>query len=105
MKISIIKCSIAATLLLSLGGCKSDFLDRINPNKPVEDIFWVNEGDAQAAMATIYSPIRSQMSGYYGAYSGYQTMNRADDVWFLAGEEPFTWEYINFLNSAGQVCE
>lgn len=101
MKISIIKCSIAATLLLSLGGCKSDFLDRINPNKPVEDIFWVNEGDAQAAMATIYSPIRSQMSGYYGAYSGYQTMNRADDVWFLAGEEPFTWEYINFLNSAG----
>ncbi len=101
MNISIKKYAMAATVLLLMGSCSKDFLDRVNPNKPVENIFWTKEADAQAAMATIYSPIRKQMDGYYGGYSGWQTMNRADDVWFLIGEEPFTWELINFLNSAG----
>ena len=101
MKSSIKKYTTAASFLLLLGGCKSDFLDRVNPNLPVEETYWALESDAQAAMPTIYSPIRSQMSGYYGAYGGYQTMNRADDMWFLTGEEPFTWEYVNFLNSPG----
>jgi len=101
MNFSIKKYTVIAASLLFLGGCKSDFLDRNNPNLPIEETYWRIESDAQSAMATIYSPIRSQMSGYYGAYGGYQTMNRADDMWFLSGEEAFTWEYINFLNSAG----
>lgn len=63
MKSSIKKYTTAATFLLLLGSCKSDFLDRVNPNLPVEETYWALESDAQAAMPTIYSPIRSQMSG------------------------------------------
>lgn len=101
MKISIKRYSIAALILLALGGCSADFLDRVNPNLPVEETFWNLESDAMAAMATIYSPIRGQMYGYYGGFSGWHTMNRADDVWFFTGEEAFSWDYHNFLNSPG----
>lgn len=101
MNISIKKYIVVAAVLLFMGSCKKDFLNRINPNEPVEDIFWNKESDADAAMATIYSPIRGQMYGYYGAFTGWQTMNRADDVWFLIGQEAFTWDYVNFLNSPG----
>ncbi|MDR3010047.1 MAG: RagB/SusD family nutrient uptake outer membrane protein [Sphingobacterium sp.] len=101
MKISIKKYTAAAAVLLLMGSCSKDFLNRTNPNKPVSEIFWSNEAEVQAAMATVYSPIRGQMEGYYGAYTGWQTMNRADDVWFLAGEERFTWEYATFLNTPG----
>ncbi|MCY4778427.1 RagB/SusD family nutrient uptake outer membrane protein [Sphingobacterium sp. UT-1RO-CII-1] len=100
MKFLINKYTIAAVLGLSLTGCSKDFLDKINPNKPVEAVFWANENDAVSAVATVYSPIRSQMYGYYAAYTGYQTMNRADDTFFLIGEEAFTWDYVNFRNSA-----
>lgn len=91
---------MAAVLGLSLTSCSKDFLERINPNKPVEGVFWANEDEAVSAVATVYSPIRSQMYGYYAAYTGYQTMNRADDTFFLIGEEPFTWDYVTFRNSA-----
>lgn len=91
---------MVAVLGLSLTSCSKDFLERINPNKPVEGGFWINENDAVSAVATVYSPIRSQMYGYYAAYTGYQTMNRADDTFFLIGEEAFTWDYVNFRNSA-----
>lgn len=101
MKLSIKSYTAAAAVLLLLGSCSKDFLDRINPNLPVEETYWQTEADAVAAIATIYSPIRNQMDGFYGAYTGYQTLNRADDMWFLIGQEPFTWEYVNFLNSAG----
>lgn len=101
MKRSIKTYTAAAAVLVLLGSCGKDFLNKTNPNLPVEDTYWQLESDAVSAIPTIYSPIRNQMSGYYGAYSGYQTMNRADDMWFLIGEEAFTWEYINFLNSAG----
>lgn len=88
-------------LLLSTAGCSSDFLDKVNPNLPVEETFWKLESDALGAMATIYSPIRDQMYGYYGGFTGWHTMNRADDVWFFTGEEAFSWEYHTFLNSPG----
>ncbi|WP_018628297.1 RagB/SusD family nutrient uptake outer membrane protein [Niabella aurantiaca] len=101
MKRSIKIYTATAAVLLLLGSCSKDFLNKINPNLPVEETYWQIESDAVAAIPTIYSPIRNQMDGYYGAYSGYQTMNRADDMWFLIGEEPFTWDYVNFLNAAG----
>ncbi|WP_300601297.1 RagB/SusD family nutrient uptake outer membrane protein [Niabella sp.] len=101
MKRSIKIYTATAAALLFLGSCSKDFLNKVNPNLPVEETYWQMESDAVAAIPTIYSPIRNQMDGYYGAYSGYQTLNRADDMWFLIGEEPFTWEYVNFLNSAG----
>ncbi|MCD2421605.1 RagB/SusD family nutrient uptake outer membrane protein [Niabella pedocola] len=101
MKTSIKNWSVATALLLALGSCKPSFLDRVNPNLPVEETYWKTESDAQAAIATIYSPIRGQMYGYYGGYTGWHTMNRADDIWFFSGEEQFSWEYANFTNTAG----
>jgi len=95
------KYTAIAVLGLSLTGCKKDFLDKFNPNFTVEETFWQTEADAVGAIPTIYSPIRSQMDGYYGAWSGYQMMNRADDMWMLAGEgtEGPTF-YVHFLNTA-----
>lgn len=102
MKTSIKKLSVIAAAALILGGCKeADFLNKINPNQPVEQTFWTSEANAQAAMATIYSPIRGQMYGYYGGYTGWHTMNRADDVWFILGEEVHNWQPVNFSNTPG----
>ncbi|MDR2275285.1 RagB/SusD family nutrient uptake outer membrane protein [Sphingobacterium sp. Lzh-3] len=101
MKISIKRYTVAAAVLLFMGSCSKDFLNRTNPNLPVEATYWTTEADAVAAIPTIYSPIRNQMYGYYGAFTGYQTMNRADDMWFLVGEEPHTWQLINFINTPG----
>jgi len=91
--------SVIAVAALLLGGCKEDFLDKINPNQPVEQTFWTTEENAQAAIPTIYSPIRGQMYGYYGGYTGWHTMNRADDVWFILGEEAHNWQPASFTNT------
>ena len=101
MKFLIKKYTAIAVLGLSLTGCKKDFLNKLNPNFSVEATFWQTEAEAVGAIPTIYSPIRSQMDGYYGAWSGYQIMNRADDMWMLAGEgtEGPTF-YVHFLNTA-----
>ncbi|MBX2924772.1 MAG: RagB/SusD family nutrient uptake outer membrane protein [Chitinophagaceae bacterium] len=99
MKASIKKISAIATAVLLLGGCKEDFLDKINPNQRVEQTFWTTEENAQSAIPTIYSSIRGQMYGYYGAYTGWHTMNRADDVWFILGEEVINWQPTSFTNT------
>ena len=105
MKTNILKqLSVVAILTISMGGCKKDFLDHVNPNQAVEQTFWTSEANAQSAMATVYSPIRGQMYGYFGGYTGWHTMNRADDVWFILGEELQNWEpatYSNTANTAG----
>lgn len=86
---------------LALVGCnESDFLDYTNPNEVVEDTYWTSEANAQAAIATIYSPIRGQMYGYFGGYTGWHTMNRADDTWFILGEEAHNWQPATFTNTA-----
>lgn len=102
MKTNILKqLSLVAIMTIAMGGCKeSEFLDRVNPNQAVEKTFWVSEANAQSAMATVYSPIRGQMYGYYGGYTGWHTMNRADDVWFILGEEILNWEPATFANTA-----
>lgn len=103
MKKNIIKKLIyipAVTLLLTACN-ESDFLDLKNPNSQVDKTFWISEANAQKAMATIYSPIRGQMYGYYGGYTGWHTMNRADDTWFILGEEMHNWEPATFTNTAG----
>jgi len=89
---------LSATLLL--GGCSKDFLNKINRNQPVEQTFWTTEQNAISAIPTVYSPLRGQMYGYYGAYTGFQTINRADDVWFIVGEEIFNWQYATYSNTA-----
>lgn len=102
MKTNILKqLSFVAILTIAMGGCKeSDFLDHVNPNQAVEKTFWTSEANAQSAMATVYSPIRGQMYGYYGGYTGWHTMNRADDVWFILGEEMLNWEPATYRNTA-----
>lgn len=100
MKTLIKNTSLAAVISLTVSSCnKSEFLNKINPNQPVEQTFWTSEANAVSAIPTIYSPIRGQMYGYFGAYTGWHTMNRADDVWFILGEEVHNWEPASFTNT------
>lgn len=101
MKASIKRLAIVPMMALALTACnESDFLDLKNPNNKVDDTYWVSEANVQAAMATVYSPIRGQMYGYFGGYSGFHTMNRADDTWFILGEEVHNWEPATYTNTA-----
>lgn len=101
MKTNILKkLVLVPAAVFAMTGCnESDFLSFTNPNEYVEDTYWSSEANAQAAMATIYSPIRSQMYGYFGGYTGWHTMNRADDTWFILGEEAHNWEPATFTNT------
>ena len=101
MKTNILKkLVLVPAAVLAMKGCnESDFLSFTNPNEYVEDTYWSSEANAQAAMATIYSPIRSQMYGYFGGYTGWHTMNRADDTWFILGEEAHNWQPATFTNT------
>lgn len=101
MKTNILKkLVLVPAAVLTLAGCnESDFLSYTNPNEYVEETYWSSEANAQAAIATIYSPIRSQMYGYFGGYTGWHTMNRADDTWFILGEEAHNWEPATFSNT------
>lgn len=101
MNISTIKkLSFAAALACTFAACKeSEFLNLTNPNQAVDKTFWTSEANAQSALATVYSPIRGQMYGYFGGYTGWHTMNRADDVWFILGEEMHNWEPATYTNT------
>lgn len=101
MKTNILKkLVLVPAAVLAMTGCnESDFLSFTNPNEYVEDTYWSSEANAQAAMATIYSPIRSQMYGYFGGYTGWHTINRADDTWFILGEEAHNWQPATFTNT------
>lgn len=100
MKNSIKILSVITAAAFLLSGCKeSDFLNKVNPNSPVEQTFWTSAANAEKAIPTIYSSIRSQMYGYYGGFTGWHTMNRADDTWFILGEEVHNWEPTAFTNT------
>ncbi len=78
---------------------ESDFLNLNNPNNQTEEVYWVDEAGVQKAMATVYSPIRAQMYGYYGAFTGFQNMNiRADDTWAIP-DDPESWQIGTFINT------
>lgn len=101
MKVNIKQLALVPMMALALTACnESDFLDLKNPNNKVDDTYWVSEANVQAAMATVYSPIRGQMYGYFGGYSGFHTINRADDTWFILGEEVHNWEPATYTNTA-----
>ncbi len=79
---------------------ESDFLDTKNPNSTTDINYWKTEADVQSAMATVYSPIRGQMYGYFGAFTGFQNMNvRADDTWAIVMDDPETWQIATFTNT------
>lgn len=91
--------SIISLLAFGMQSCSNDFLNEINPNEAVEETFWTSAENAEAAMASLYSPLRGQMYGYFGAFTGFQTMNRGDDVWFVLGEEPHNMEPVLYTNT------
>ncbi len=89
----IITISICAVLLalLFVIGCKKSFLDSSDPNRLTEDKFWKTEADLRSAIASVYSPLRVPLSGYWGAFRGYQDINAmGDDVLTIPGGEPST---------------
>lgn len=86
-------------LAFLLQSCSESFLDEINPNEAVEETFWTSAENAESAMATLYSPLRGQMYGYWGGFTGWHTMNRGDDVFFFPGEETFNWEPTSYTNT------
>lgn len=100
--IKLIKNSLLAILAVFLlfTACSDSFLDQENPNNPNDKIFWLSESNAESAIASVYSPIRGQVYGPYGADGGYQMQNvRADDTWAILGEDPNIWNVATFSNT------
>jgi len=98
---------LLAFIAFSLVACSADFLDEVNPNEATEATSWQTLDEAEAAMATIYSPIRGQMYGYFGAYSGFQDQNvRGDDLHPIQ-DDPETWKLTIFTNdpNTGRVTD
>lgn len=82
-------------------GCKQSFLETTNPNQLTETKFWKTEADIEAAIAAVYSPMRLPLSGYWGAFRGYQDVNAlGDDVLTIPGGEPSTMQIAYFTNDA-----
>lgn len=99
-KIKAIALAIPVALLL-VSGCKKNFLNVTNPNQITEQQFWKTEADVMSAVASVYSPMRVPLSGYWGAYTGLQDMNAlGDDVLTIPGQEPPTWQIMTFTNDA-----
>lgn len=100
MKKTIYKYLILLPAMALATACnESEFLSLNNPNNQTEDVYWVDEAGVQGAMATVYSPIRSQMYGYFGAMTGFQNMNiRADDTWAIP-DDPESWTIGTFINT------
>mgnify|MGYP006376281521 CR=1 FL=1 len=97
-KLSLI--TITATIVVIMG-CKKSFLETSNPNQLTEDKFWKTEADVKSAVASVYSPMRLPLSGYWGAFRGYQDINAlGDDVLTIPGGEPSTIQIANFINDA-----
>lgn len=100
MKLNRLKETVIALLLVFVvQSCSEDFLDEVNPNEEVDQTFWTTGENAESAVASIYSPLRGQMYGYFGAFTGFQTMNRGDDLQFIPGEEPHNVEPVTYTNT------
>lgn len=92
--------TLAATIAVIMG-CKKSFLETSNPNQLTEDKFWKTEADVKSAIASVYSPMRLPLSGYWGAFRGYQDINAlGDDVLTIPGGEPSTMQVAYFNNDA-----
>ncbi len=94
------KLTMIGLLVIGMASCnESSFLDLTNPNKQTEADFWNSKDDAMAAMATIYSPVRAQMYGYFGAFTGFQNLNVRSDDTYMIFDDPQTWTIANFTNT------
>jgi len=87
--------------LLTIYGCKKDFLKTTNPNKITEEQFWKTEADLKSAVASVYSLLRQPLYGYWGAFTGIQNINSlGDDVLTFPGGEAATTNIALFTNEA-----
>ncbi|MDR1982173.1 MAG: RagB/SusD family nutrient uptake outer membrane protein [Tannerellaceae bacterium] len=94
--------SIYMVMVLSgtLFSCSDSFLDTKDNNHFTEKDFWKNKSDAESALSAVYSPIKFQMDGYYGAFNGWLNLNsRGDDIFTVVGEEVAMWNIATFQNS------
>lgn len=66
-----------ASLLLLNTGCKSDLLDKVNPNEPSTIQFWNTSDDATRAMLAVYSG--QQIFSTYSLYWHFDTEGRTDE--------------------------
>lgn len=98
---------LAFILLLTIiftAGCKDSFLDTPNPNQQTEKNAWKTEADVLAAIASVYSPLRVPLYGYWGAFVGVQDINAmGDDILTIPGEEAATWQVASFTFDAKNV--
>lgn len=92
--------ALVLVLMLSTS-CSDSFLDEGNdPSKETDGTFWTSEGNVMRGLVAVYNPIRDEMYGYYGAYSGiWNNSMRADDLFPTRGEEAFAWEILTFTNT------
>lgn len=85
--------------LIAVNSCKDSFLYTNNPNETTTNTFWTSEENVDAAMASIYSPMRVPLYSYWGAFTGFQDINAmGDDVLTIPGEEASTWQIATFIN-------
>lgn len=101
MKNNIAKLALIPLLAGSLTACnEADFLNKVNPNIATEGTFWVTAKNLDHAMGTIYSPIRNQCYGYFGAHTGYLIMtSRGDDVFLIPNEDGDIKYFSTFTNT------
>jgi hypothetical protein len=89
-------------VLILMVSCSDSFLDEGNdPGKETDGTFWTSEENVMRGLVAVYNPIRDEMYGYYGAYSGiWNNSMRADDLFPTRNEERFAWEILTFTNTS-----
>nr|WP_294905817.1 RagB/SusD family nutrient uptake outer membrane protein [uncultured Lacibacter sp.] len=60
--------TLLLALLLSLGACKKNLLDRAPLDSVSTQIFWASETDVQSALAGVYSRLQQNFLGYERVY-------------------------------------
>ena len=75
----------AATLLGALlltTSCQKDLLDKVNPNQPAVNTFWLTQSDAQAGVTAAYSAL--QLPGTYARWIHFANDIRSDEGYSLS---------------------
>lgn len=75
----------AAALLGALAlttGCQKDLLDKVNPNQPALNTFWLTQADATAGVTAAYSAL--QLPGTYARWIHFANDIRSDEGYSLS---------------------
>jgi hypothetical protein len=93
--------ALALAPLLLNTSCSESFLEEDpNPNQSTPATFWTSEKNLMEGLTAMYNPIRDEMYGYYGAYSGiWNNSMRADDLFPTRNEEGFAWQILTYTNT------